>query len=91
MRETARQFLLLAALALAAGVLAFAYDGIYIGATWARDMRNLMIAALAIYFVTWWSLQPLGNAGLWIALLTFLAARGLLQAARYPALVRGAF
>ena len=90
-RETARQYLLLAALAPAAGVLAFAYDGIYIGATWARDMRNLMIAALAIYFVTWWTLQPFGNAGLWIALLTFLAARGLLQAARYPALVRRAF
>jgi MATE family multidrug resistance protein len=90
-RETARQFLLLAALAPAAGVLAFAYDGIFIGATWARDMRNLMIAALSIYFVTWWTLQPLGNAGLWIALLTFLAARGLLQAARYPALVRATF
>ena len=54
-------------------------------------MRNLMIAALAIYFVTWWTLQPLGNAGLWIALLAFLAVRGLLQAARYPALVRATF
>ncbi len=90
-RETARQYLLLAALAPAAGVLAFAYDGIYIGATWARDMRNLMIAALSIYFVTWWTLQPFGNAGLWIALLTFLATRGLLQAVRYPALARRAF
>ncbi len=31
----------------AAGVFAFAYDGIYIGATWARDMRNLMVLSLA--------------------------------------------
>ena len=72
-------------------MLAYGYDGIYIGATWARDMRNLMLAALAIYFATWWALQPLGNAGLWLALLTFLLARGLLQAARYPWLVRATF
>jgi len=90
-REAARQFMLFAALAPAAGVLAYAYDGIYIGATWARDMRNLMIAALAIYFAAWWCLMPLGNAGLWWALLIFLLARGLLQGARYPALLRATF
>jgi MATE family multidrug resistance protein len=27
--------------------MAFCFDGIYIGATWARDMRNVMLAALA--------------------------------------------
>src|SRR5207249_5804691 len=31
------------------GVFAFAYDGIYIGATWARDMRNLMLLSLLIF------------------------------------------
>jgi len=90
-REAARHFMLFAALAPAAGVLAYAYDGIYIGATWARDMRNLMVAALAIYFAAWWALSTLGNAGLWWALLIFLLARGLLQGARYPALVRTTF
>jgi len=49
------------------------------------------VVALAIYFVTWWALRPYGNAGLWIALLVFLASRGLLQAARYPALARATF
>jgi MATE family multidrug resistance protein len=83
--------MLLAALAPALGVLAYTFDGIYIGATWARDMRNLMVIALAIYFVAWWALRPYGNAGLWIALLVFLASRGLLQAARYPALARATF
>ena len=29
------------------GVFAFAYDGIYVGATWTRDMRNLMLVSLA--------------------------------------------
>jgi MATE family multidrug resistance protein len=90
-REAARHFMLFAALAPAAGVLAYAYDGIYIGATWARDMRNLMVAALAVYFAAWWALSALGNAGLWWALLIFLLARGLLQGARYTALVRATF
>jgi MATE family multidrug resistance protein len=90
-RDAARQFMLFAAFAPAAGVLAYAYDGIYIGATWARDMRNLMIVALSIYFAAWWFLMPLGNAGLWWALLIFLLARGLLQGARFPALLRTTF
>jgi MATE family multidrug resistance protein len=72
-------------------VLAYTFDGIYIGATWARDMRNLMAIAFAIYFTVWWASQALGNAGLWGALLIFLVSRGLLQAARYPALLRATF
>jgi multidrug resistance protein, MATE family len=90
-RAAARQFLVFAAFAPTAGVLAYAYDGIFIGATWARDMRNLMLAALAIYFAAWWALQPLGNHGLWLALLAFLLARGALQAIRYPGLMRATF
>jgi MATE family, multidrug efflux pump len=90
-REAARQFMLFAALAPAMGVAAYTFDGIYIGATWARDMRNLMVAALAIYFATWWALRGYGNAGLWSALLVFLMSRGLLQAARYPTLASAAF
>jgi MATE family multidrug resistance protein len=90
-RATARQFMLFAALAPTMGVLAYTFDGVYIGATWARDMRNLMVTAFAIYLATWWALQSHGNAGLWSALLTFLASRGLLQAMRYPALLRKIF
>jgi MATE family multidrug resistance protein len=85
-REAARQFMLFVALAPALGVAAYAFDGIYIGATWARDMRNLMLAALAIYLAAWWALSGFANSGLWISLLTFLAMRGLLQALRYPQL-----
>ena len=78
-REAARQFLVFAALAPAAGVLAYAYDGIYIGATWARDMRNLMIAALR-------SISSPGgrcsrSAMRTVARATASCARGLLQAA----------
>jgi MATE family multidrug resistance protein len=87
-RRAAHQFLWLAALAPVCGVMAFCFDGIYIGATWARDMRNLMVVSFLIYLAVWWLTLPLGNMGLWIAILSFFLARGLLQAARYPALAR---
>jgi MATE family multidrug resistance protein len=90
-REAARQFMLFAAFAPVMGVAAYTFDDIYIGATWARDMRNLMVAALAIYFAAWWALTGYGNSGLWTALLVFLLSRGLLQAARYPRLASAAF
>ena len=90
-RGAAAIFMVYAALAPVIGVLAYGFDGIYVGATWTRDMRNLMVVALAIYLATWWTASSLGNAGLWIAFLLFLAARGLLQALRYPVLARTSF
>ena len=50
-----------------------------------------MVAALAIYMLVWWLTLPFGNAGLWLAMLSFFIARGALQAARYPALVKRPF
>lgn len=90
-RLAAREFMWLAALAPACGVLAYCFDGVFIGASWARDMRNLMVMAFIIYIGVWYALTPWGNAGLWTAFLAFLLARGLLQAMRYPALVRATF
>jgi len=90
-RVTARAYLVYAALASVIGVFAFAYDGIYIGATWTRELRNLMLVALALYLVTWWLALPLGNTGLWLAILVFFGARGTLQAARYPKLAKLTF
>lgn len=90
-RAAARNFMWLAALAPVCGVMAYSFDGIYIGATWARDMRNLMVVSFIIYLAAWWMLLPFGNAGLWGALLLFFMARGLLQAWRYPVLARNTF
>ena len=90
-RIAARDFMVLAALAPLCGVLAYCFDGVYIGAAWARDMRNLMLLAFVVYLGVWYVLTPWGNFGLWIALLVFLLARGVLQALRYPTLVRTAF
>jgi MATE family multidrug resistance protein len=90
-RRLARDYLPFVVLAPLLGVFAFAYDGIYIGATWARDMRNLMVLSLLIFLTAWLALLSFGNAGLWGALLVHYAARGGLEALRYPALLRKSF
>jgi MATE family multidrug resistance protein len=90
-RRLAHEFLPFVIFAPLLGVFAFAYDGIYIGATWARDMRNLMVLSLLIFLTAWFLLRSYGNAGLWGALLVHYAARGGLEALRYPALFRASF
>ena len=90
-RRSARDYLWLVVLAPVLGVFAFAYDGVFIGATWARDMRNLMVLSLVIFLAAWLALRSFGNAGLWGALLVLYAARGGLQALRYPALLKASF
>ena len=77
-RETARLYMIWAALTALAGVLAFEMDGVFIGATWSRDMRNMMFLSLTLFVVLVWILMPfIGNHGLWIALLAFLGTRGV--------------
>src|SRR5712675_1432937 len=90
-RHSARDYLWFVVLAPMLGVFAFAYDGIFIGATWAREMRNLMVLSLLIFLSAWLALRAFGNAGLWGALLIHYAARGGLQALRYPALLNASF
>nr|WP_041750303.1 MATE family efflux transporter [Bradyrhizobium sp. BTAi1] len=90
-RSAARDYLPYVVASPLLSVFAFAFDGVYIGATWARDMRNLMVAALAVFLAIWFALRGFGNTGLWIAMLGFYAARGGFQAARYPALLKASF
>jgi MATE family multidrug resistance protein len=90
-RILARDYLLFAAVTPLVGAPAFAFDGIFIGATWTRAMRDLMLAAFAAFALLAFTATDLGNAGLWTAFLVFLGARGIGQAALYPRLARGAF
>ncbi|MGB7431277.1 MAG: MATE family efflux transporter [Ahrensia sp.] len=77
-QAAARDYLFWAALTALTGVLAFQMDGIYIGATWSVDMRNMMLLSLAVFVALAWLLMPvLGNHGLWLALNGWLALRGL--------------
>ncbi len=58
---------------------AFLWDGIYIGATASKAIRNTMIiSSILIFLPMWYFLMPLyGNHGLWIAFLGFMLARGI--------------
>ena len=58
---------------------AFLWDGVYIGATAARAIRNTMlISAVGVFLPATLLLMPrFGNHGLWIAFLLFMVARGL--------------
>jgi MATE family multidrug resistance protein len=90
-RRGARDYLWFVVLSPVLAVFAFAFDGVYIGATWARDMRHLMLLSLLIFLGAWLMLRAFGNAGLWGALLVHYAARGGLQALRYPSLFKASF
>ncbi|MFL4996443.1 MAG: MATE family efflux transporter [Microvirga sp.] len=90
-RSYARDYLVFAALTPLFGAAAFAFDGIYTGATWTRSMRDLMVIAFIAYGAILLAAGDLGNTALWIALLTFLSARGLGQFILYPRLAKKTF
>lgn len=77
-RQVARDYMLWASLGPVVGTLAYQMDGVFIGATWSKDMRNMMLISLAVFLASYYALFPhLGNHGLWLAMLIFLSARGL--------------
>jgi multidrug resistance protein, MATE family len=90
-RHGARDYLPFVVASPLLAVFAFGFDGVYIGATWAREMRNLMMLSLVIFLAAWLGLRSFGNAGLWAAFLVHYAARGGLQALRYPAMLKASF
>ena len=91
-RAYARQFLWWTALTPILGAACFQLDGIFIGATRTRDMRNMMLISLALFLALGYSLVPVfGNHGLWFAMCAFFIVRGFTLYARMPALQRDAF
>jgi MATE family multidrug resistance protein len=86
-RETARVYLPWLAAAPLIGIAAWMLDGIFIGATETRAMRNAAILSVAIYGLALSLLMPaFGNHGLWASLMVLNAARGVTLALRYPSL-----
>ncbi|AMF96207.2 MATE family efflux transporter DinF [Vibrio fluvialis] len=55
----------------------FLLDGIFIGATKGREMRNSMFVAACTFFVVFYGFAFWGNHALWLAMLSFMAMRGL--------------
>ena len=53
--------------------------GVFCGATRTAPVRNMMLLALAVFYVLQWQLVPIiGNSGLWVALLGFMAAQSVI-------------
>ncbi|MBP7240621.1 MATE family efflux transporter [Amaricoccus sp.] len=86
-RATARTYLPWLVLGPIVGVTAWMFDGIFIGATRTRDMRNAALVSVAIYAAAVAALVPVfGNHGLWGGLTILNLARAVTLARRYPAL-----
>lgn len=66
------------------GFSAFLWDGIFIGATASKQMRNSMFVAAACFFAIYYSLYGnWGNNALWFAFIVYLGMRGIMQAFLY--------
>lgn len=53
--------------------------GVFCGATRTAPVRNMMLMALAVFYLLQWQLVPkIGNSGLWVALLGFMAAQSVI-------------
>ncbi|MEZ8826666.1 MATE family efflux transporter DinF [Vibrio amylolyticus] len=55
----------------------FLLDGIFIGATKGKEMRNSMFVATCFFFAIFYMANSLGNHALWLAMLCFMAMRGI--------------
>ncbi|WP_342059961.1 MATE family efflux transporter [Aeromonas sp. OTU364] len=75
--EANRQLPWLIAMPLLA-VWCFLLDGVFIGATRAREMRNsMLVAVFAGFFPIWWLCQGWGVAALWATMAALMTGRGL--------------
>ena len=70
-------------------VWSYQLDGIFIGAVRSAEMRNAMIASLVVFVAAVTVLKPaMGNHGLWLAFLVFMAARTATLGAYWPRIER---
>jgi MATE family multidrug resistance protein len=71
------------------GTPCYLWDGIFVGLTASRAMRDSMVLALLVFLATWYLATPAwGNHGLWLSLLLFLGVRGVVQGWMYGRGVR---
>ena len=83
--NSALTYLPYCALAPIMGFAAWQMDGVFIGTTKTREMRNAGIAAVIIYLAIHHIITPfLGGHGIWIAFLCYYVARALTLAVYYP-------
>lgn len=69
--------------------LSFLLDGVFVGTTKTKDMRNIMFVCLfLVFFPIWYLSQSWGNQGLWLSLTAFMLARSVLMMHRYVVISR---
>lgn len=77
---TTRSFIAWTVLIPITGFAAFLWDGIFIGATASKEMRNAMVLSTITFFASYYISTPLlGNNGLWLSFILYLSVRGLTQ------------
>ncbi|MDB3909590.1 MATE family efflux transporter [Gammaproteobacteria bacterium] len=75
-QDAARNSLFLAAIYIFFSFAAFQLDGIFIGASFTRQMRNAAFLSIAVYLAAWLLLKDrFGVNGLWWAMIIYVAAR----------------
>ena len=88
-RAAAGAYLPYAAVYVLLSFAAFQLDGIFIGATRTRDMRNAGVVSLGAFLAASWLLIPgWANTGLWIAFVIYVVTRGVTLFVRMPPLRR---
>ncbi|MBT0727232.1 MATE family efflux transporter DinF [Rosenbergiella australiborealis] len=77
LQQEASHYLFWQAICPIIGVWCYLLDGLFVGATRGREMRNSMLVAALGFAITLLSVPVIGNHGLWLALMVFLALRGV--------------
>jgi MATE family multidrug resistance protein len=86
-QAAAQGSLFLAAIYIFFSFAAFQLDGIFIGASFTRQMRNAAILSIAVFLLAWWMLMDrFGVNGLWWAMIIYVSARADALLLFYPAL-----
>ncbi|MCF6333747.1 MAG: MATE family efflux transporter [Draconibacterium sp.] len=82
---TSQPFLIWVILVPVASFASFIWDGIYIGATASKAMRNTLLGATFLVFApVYYFLYPIiGNHALWLGMILFMLARGIIQTFLY--------
>ena len=84
-----QQLIGLAAIYVLVSFVAFQLDGIFIGISFTREMRNAAICSLIIYLIAWRLLiGEWGVVGLWWAMIIYVIARALTLLRYYPQILR---
>lgn len=91
-QQIAQEYVYYAGIYILFSFVAFQLDGVFIGATRSKEMRNASILSLMVlvsigYFLSLYY----GNLGLWISFIIYVIARGVSLGLYFPKLMRELF